>query len=117
MTENTFKNVCTDAISKNNSKMSLMQIIAMDDHTIITYSGGNNSGNSDWSSYLEDINIVFSKLKTLLNGKIWLIDLVNDCSDDVFYLRIGTNITIDVEQNRYNMSIMEYNAGKCYQHD
>ena len=105
MTENTFKNACTNALSENNSKMSLLKIEAMDTHTIITYYGGNNSGNSDWYTYLEDINIVFSRLENLLNDKIWLIDLVNDCSDDVFYLRIGTNVTIDKEQGRHNMSI------------
>ena len=110
MTENVFKNACIDALSKNNSKMSLMKIEAMDNHTIITYSGGNNSGNSDWRSYLEDINIVFAKLEKLLNNKIWLIDLVNDCSDDVFYLRIGTNVTIDKEQSRCNMNII----WECY---
>ena len=105
MTENTFKNICTNVLSENNSKISLLKIVAMDNHTIITYSGGNNSGNSDWYTYLEDINIVFSRLENLLNDKIWLIDLVNDCSDDVFYLRIGTNVTIDKEQGRHNMSI------------
>ena len=98
MTENTFKNICTNALSENNSKMSLLKIQAMDTHTIITYSGGNNSGNSDWQSYLKDINIVFSRLKNLLTDKIWLIDLVNDCPDDVFYLRIGTNIIINIDR-------------------
>lgn len=56
------------------------------DHVVVTINGGNN-GYSDFNQYLTDI-------KTIINyfDKVWLIDWVNDCLDDVWVLRIGIGI-------------------------
>lgn len=52
------------------------------DHAIITIYGGFN-GNGNWITYLTQIAIIIQALNA------WVIDLTNDCPDDVWTLRIG----------------------------
>lgn len=52
------------------------------DHVIITIYGGFN-GNGDWITYLNQITTIIQALDA------WVIDLINDCPDDVWTLRIG----------------------------
>ena len=52
-------------------------------HYIATIYGGLN-GPGRWESYLRQIGIIISSLP----GS-WIIDLVNDCLDDVWTLRLG----------------------------
>ena len=52
------------------------------DHAIITIYGGFN-GNGSWITYLTQIAIIIQALDA------WVIDLTNDCPDDVWTLRIG----------------------------
>ena len=52
------------------------------DHAIITIYGGFN-GNGDWITYLNQITTIIQALDA------WVIDLINDCPDDVWTLRIG----------------------------
>lgn len=56
------------------------------DHVVVTINGGNN-GYSDFNQYLTDIKTIISYF-----DKVWLIDWVNDCLDDVWVLRIGIGI-------------------------
>lgn len=57
-----------------------------DDYVVSEFYGGLN-GCGEWEDYLK----VISKLVTLFNVRYhcWLISLVNDCPDDVFYLKLG----------------------------
>lgn len=74
---------------KSTNKISLdsvTKVIQMDDS--VWYSAkiyGGVNGNGTWSSYLEDIK----KLFTSIVQDVWLIDIENDVSDDVWTLRIG----------------------------
>ena len=53
----------------------------------ITLRGGLN-GNGKWSNYLTGIKTVFDTLSD--NGfDVWVIDIENDCLDDIFYVKIG----------------------------
>lgn len=54
------------------------------DHVIITIYGGFN-GRGDWSLYLLQITRIIQALDA------WVIDLINDCPDDVWTLRIGVD--------------------------
>lgn len=53
-------------------------------HVIITIHGGFN-GRGDWSLYLLQITRIIQALDA------WVIDLKNDCLDDVWTLRIGVH--------------------------
>jgi len=50
---------------------------------IVHYYGGRN-GHGSWNSYLKDIKAIFEEFKYA-----WLIELQNDCLDDVWDLKIG----------------------------
>ena len=49
------------------------------------YGGLNGSGN--WFKYMKDITTMFDILQSEYN--CWLVNLENDCLDDVFTLKIG----------------------------
>lgn len=57
-----------------------------DDYVVVEFYGGLN-GMGSWTNYLPAI----TELVTILNlkYKCWLVDLHNDCLDDVFYLKLG----------------------------
>lgn len=56
---------------------------------IIEISGGLN-GLGDWKEYLSGISEVLAKLEELPEvDNAYIVDIINDCPDDVFYLRIG----------------------------
>lgn len=48
---------------------------------------GGNNGHSDWPAYLKDISLVVEGLSK--DYHVWLIELKNDCPDDVFDVYIG----------------------------
>ena len=56
---------------------------------IIEISGGLN-GSGDWKGYLSGISEVLAKLEELPEvDNAYIVDIINDCPDDVFYSRIG----------------------------
>jgi len=56
---------------------------------IIEISGGLN-GSGDWKEYLSGISEVLAKLEELPEvDNAYIVDIINDCPDDVFYPRIG----------------------------
>lgn len=59
---------------------------AGDKFYLATYAGGMNGGALDnkWCAYLDYIKEIISKL-----GRSWLVELYNDCCDDVWYLVVG----------------------------
>lgn len=59
------------------------------DTIIVEISGGLN-GSGDWKAYLSGISEVLAKLEELPEvDNAYIVDIINDCPDDVFYLRIG----------------------------
>jgi hypothetical protein len=53
---------------------------------------GGDNGLGDWVKYFDDLKQLFSKLKNVFGGDVWLIDLSCDCLDDVFDVYIGFRI-------------------------
>ena len=53
------------------------------DHYIAFICGGNN-GSSDWATYFKSLTTIVNSLKDA-----WLIEIKNDCCDDVHYALIG----------------------------
>lgn len=56
------------------------------DYIVVEFTGGLN-GNGDWINYLSAITELVTILNT--NYKSWLVNLNNDCLDDIFYLTLG----------------------------
>lgn len=52
----------------------------------ITLRGGKN-GNGEWDEYFHDLSTIVSTIRN--NYEFWLIDLHNDCIDDIFYATFG----------------------------
>lgn len=91
---------CVDAFNKVKSKYyfksgddktyALREIsFAVEKHgtNVIKVWGGYN-GQNDWSDYFDALKELFKKLNE--NGiRAWVIDIKNDCPDDVFDARIG----------------------------
>ena len=60
--------------------------------TIIIEIAGGLNGPGDWKEYLSGISDVLAKLEELPEvDEAYIVDIINDCPDDVFYLRIGIN--------------------------
>lgn len=53
------------------------------DHYIAFVTGGNN-GSSDWATYFKSLTTIVNSMKDA-----WLIEIKNDCCDDVHYALIG----------------------------
>lgn len=58
-----------------------------DTYYIASIFGGLN-GSGKWTNYLKDIQRLLEQLDNG-NFHVWLIELNNDCSDDVFTLHLG----------------------------
>ena len=69
------------------SKMSLGEY-GRDEYgtNVITIYGGLN-GHGEWDNYFEDILSLYNDLSVKYH--VWLIDLENDCLDDLFVLKFG----------------------------
>ena len=71
------------------SKFAVLDVAKVkgSDHYVgIVYGGLNGPGN--WNNYFKDLGKIINKgLKN-----VWLIDVINDCADDVFTARFGFRI-------------------------
>ena len=65
------------------SRITVDNIEDRSDYELVTILGGFN-GSSMWNVYLEQIKEIMNLFKDC-----WLIDLTNDCLDDLWKLRIG----------------------------
>jgi len=54
---------------------------------ILGLSGGLN-GSGKWTNYLNDLNGILFKLEMNFD-RVYLIDIKNDCADDIFYAKIA----------------------------
>ena len=74
--------------AENNRLLSLDGVVECDrgSHYIAFVSGGAN-GRGDWVEYLGTFQAIIEGLKE--DGKAWLVELKNDCADDVHYALIG----------------------------
>lgn len=79
--------------NEHGTKMSLMDVQYMTDpdydghpadFLILKVFGGKN-GCGKWIDYLSDIQCLFRKFGEA-GLKAWMVDLDNDCADDVFYM-------------------------------
>ena len=60
---------------------------------IVALSGGLN-GDGDWKDYFEGLTVVLEALEELPEVQFaYLVDIINDCPDDVFYSRIAVKPT------------------------
>lgn len=59
-----------------------------DRYIIHVYGGKNGSGK--WTEYLKDIYLIFDRLNQKFK-KVYLVDISNDCADDVFDMRIAVS--------------------------
>ena len=57
-------------------------------HVIVEISGGLN-GNGKWEDYFEVLSKFCKVARENYGLKIWLIELNNDCLDDIFYAKLG----------------------------
>lgn len=57
-------------------------------HVIAEISGGLN-GNGKWEDYFEVLSKFCKVAREKYGRKIWLIELNNDCLDDIFYAKLG----------------------------
>ena len=57
-----------------------------ENYVVVEFYGGIN-GNGKWTDYLKAISELFTAISH--SYKCWLVDLKNDCLDDVFYLNVG----------------------------
>ena len=67
-------------ISENNSSISLRAMCRVKEgsHYVCSVYGGLNGG-GEWTNYLSDLKTIFEKL-----GHAWLIEIENDCLDDLW---------------------------------
>lgn len=73
---------------KRNRLLSLDGVVSVrdGDHYIAFISGGNN-GHSNWRAYFESLMMILEECKDA-----WIIELDNDCCDDVHYALVGFRV-------------------------
>ena len=60
------------------------------DKTVIGFYGGLN-GNGKWSNYFRDLQRLTDHLESQ-GIHVWLIQIDNDCLDDIFYIYLGVRL-------------------------
>ena len=81
-------------VGKRN-RVSLHGVVSVKDgnHYIGFVCGGNN-GHKDWEAYFKGLSTIISELKDA-----WIIEIKNDCPDDVHYALIGFRINKTIKEN------------------
>jgi len=72
--------------SGENRQPTVSDVFKADDHYIAYIYGGEN-GPGNWKNYSNFLSDLFQNL-----NQAWMIDLSNDCADDVWTLRMGFDI-------------------------
>ena len=74
-----------EKFGKDNRHLHLSGVVSVrdGDHYIAFVSGGNN-GHSNWKAYFQSLMMIIEECKDA-----WIIELDNDCCDDVHYALIG----------------------------
>ena len=83
---------------KENRHLSLDGVVSVrdGDHYIAFVSGGNN-GESNWRAYFDSFMMILEECK-----RAWIIDIDNDCCDDVHYALIGFRISNKTKTRKEN---------------
>lgn len=68
-------------------RINVLEIEHEEDYSVVTICGGFN-GAYKWDIYLHQIGMIFSYLSSYYEY-VWVIDLNNDCPNDVWHLRLG----------------------------
>ena len=80
---------CVDKINDDRFYLHAVHELgtAADPYYIATIFGGDN-GPAKWTKYLNNIKRLVNELSKKFKF-VWIIDLENDCLDDVYTLRVG----------------------------
>lgn len=63
---------------------------------IIVALGGGLNGSGDWKEYFNGLTAVLNAIEELPEVEFtYIVDIINDCPDDVFYSRIAVKPTSD----------------------
>jgi len=87
-----------EKFGKGNRHLHLSGVVSVrdGDHYIAFVSGGNN-GHSNWRAYFESMMMILEECK-----HAWIIDIDNDCCDDVHYALIGFRISNKTKTRKEN---------------
>lgn len=78
-----------EAVSLDQSHLSIYNIVNKGSHLIVTIDGGAN-GNGDWLTYIKQVGSI---IKRLAPARAWIINWKNDPIDDVWRLQLGIDLT------------------------
>ena len=86
-------NKIDDVITKSLATYGIQSIRKISDKTIqrhhfVIHLHGGDNGNGDWSDYLMQLKNIFVNLEEVFE-KAWIIQIENDCLDDVHEVLIG----------------------------
>lgn len=90
----------------DSTKLSLMETgVCIDKFgTKVFMLHGGRNGDGNWNEYLQTLAIFTVELIDMLrvtygeNADVWLVDLKNDCADDVFYPVFGFKVGEDLDE-------------------
>ena len=102
-TTNDVRNEILDILKEINSHLVELsyniELESEDGYYVVTIYGGMN-GCGDWRDYLTAIQQIFDLVSKRL-GHIWLVDLTNDCLDDVWDLQFGVQPSFWYDGHKY----------------
>ncbi len=86
-------NSITNSVKTQKDKLGMFDVVEFkkrDKYVVIRILGGLN-GPGEWTNYMASITKLINKI-TEEYKRTWVVQLVNDCIDDVFTLDIGIGI-------------------------
>lgn len=87
--KSTVQDIIDNFDNKFTTKLSCMEVqISENNQSIMVTICGGLNGCGEFSKYLETIRNVVSAMESVFQY-VWLVDLVNDTADDVFYLKLS----------------------------
>lgn len=81
----------TEKVTTKKDKLSLFDVVEFnkrDEYLVVRFFGGLN-GPGKWTEYMPQITKLIDEIAKIYH--CWLVQLVNDCLDDVFTLDIGVS--------------------------
>ena len=78
-----------EAVSSEQFPINISETINKGDYLEVKLHGGSN-GQNDWITYIKQVGSIIKRLQPT---KCWIISWYNDCTDDVWYLHLGIDLT------------------------